>query len=292
MSIIQTYIIKQKIKTKNAFEKVYIASRVGDTTPFILKSFNIKNRSSEYNFFREKAVNFEHKNICKLIDFFQTDTHYIIIREFLNGFDLKFLFENKKIRSDFETNTIIKIIIEALEGLKILHQNNIIHRDIRPANIFLCNEQGIISKKSEFNVKLVDFGMAKVPELEKIDKFKPFALIYSSPEQVLKFTELTNQTSDLYSTGLTLWILLNNKLPFNHKIPEIIANLQLSYELPKTNKTPANLYKIIQKATTKHIFKKPFNYYSKQDLKKFMQDAQQNRYQQADDMIKDLQNCL
>lgn len=282
-------IIKQ-IKTRNPNEKVFIGFDEISKSQLLIKTFNRNNHSSYLSFLREKSVNIEHKNINRLVDFYENEKKLTIIREFLNGKDLhKYnhrIFVNKKKKNDF----YVKTTIETLKGLKILHQNNIIHRDIRPANLFFNYQNK--PELTEPNIKIIDFGMAKIKLLENIDDISPFALIYSPPEQVLKFNDIINETSDIYSLGVSLWSMLTKKLPFNHQMPEIIANLQVTMPLQYNNKITKELYEIIKKATFKISLKKSFNRYSKSDLKQIILEGQSNRYQTSDEMINDLNSLI
>ena len=85
--------------------------------------------------------------------------------------------------------------------------------------------------------KLIDLGLAKRKnDLEK----KPFALIYSPPEQLLKIPQLINETSDLYSLGIVMYELLAGKIPFQQSNPELLMNLQLTQNLVSNKKYPIN----------------------------------------------------
>jgi serine/threonine-protein kinase len=178
-----------------------------------------------------------------------------------------------------------------LEGLKVLHSNNIVHRDIRPANSFVS----FLEKKQVFEnpqVTIIDYGLAKVPQLAEIDKIKPFSFYFSPPEQVLKLDGLVDERSDIYSLGISMWTILTGKVPFYHKIPEVIANLQIAYPLPRHPKIPENLWEIIQKATVKPVFNKSFNKYAKKELITMLQEAKNLRYMSAQEMIVDLRKII
>lgn len=88
----------------------------------------------------------------------------------------------------------------------------------------------------------------------KSEIFSAYALIFSPPEQVLKFTNLILPSSDIYSLGLLIWILYTGRLPFVHQIPEIAANLQITYPSEYDRKIPKQVFEIISKATSKHKF--------------------------------------
>ncbi|MBN2891254.1 MAG: protein kinase [Bacteroidales bacterium] len=285
MSNSTKYNIINKLKTRNPNEKVYVGNRVGDSKNLIIKSFNNNSQSSVLSYLRESSVNIEHKNICKLIDSFQNEDYSFVIREHIEGVDLQDFTNKQKYRRKANLEFYLKVFVEVLEGLKELHSQKIIHRDIRPANILLNSNSFDKEYFIKPKVQLIDFGMAKSEKLELIDNMAPFALIFSPPEQVLRFVDLTNETSDIYAVGMSLWITLNNKLPFNHQIPEVVANLQLTQNLPKTRKITQEVFNIIQKSTYKIELKKPPNKYSKIQLREMFIEAQKHRFQTADEMI-------
>lgn len=284
--------ILKQIKARNKNEKVYIAQNVENNQKLLIKTFSKSDESSYISFLREKAVDFENNTINKLVFFDENASEYFIAREFLNGVDLdkvRFgLFTSRKENINFYLKSIIKVA----DGVEFLHSKKIIHRDLRPANIFVKFEENSKVDFKNPNVKLIDFGMVKAKSLEKIDNLSPYALIFSPPEQVLRFNDLVNETSDIYSLGVTLWTLLTGKLPFNQQIPELVATLQLTYNLPKNNRIPSDVYKVIQKATYKAVLKTSFKKYKRTDLKELLEEAQTKRYQSVEEFRRELEKCL
>ncbi len=279
------------LKKKNKYEDVFVGRIKISGKKIIIKRFNKYNKKAYESFLKEKNVNFKHKNLNQLLDAYENKNHCFIIRNYIHGKDLKKynipIFKRKSKKQKF----YLKCTLEALEGLKKLHSNKIIHNDIRPSNLLLS----LKDKKNLFkkpDIKITDFGQAKIKKNPILSYTSAFALIYSSPEQVLKLEELINESSDIYMLGVSLWVLLSGKIPFSHKIPEVIANLQLTYKLPKNHKIDKKIYKIISKATSKIELKKPPSKYSKSNLKSLIFEGQSKRYQSADEMIIDLKNIL
>ena len=130
--------------------------------------------------------------IARLVEYGENYTIY----EYADGIPLN----EAKITPD----RISEIFIELCEGLSALHKSRIIHRDIKPSNIILCNDG---------HVKIIDFDAARIlkPAADKdtvfigTDGFAP-------PEQY-GFTQ-TDQTSDIYSMGITMKVLLGEN--FQH----------------------------------------------------------------------------
>lgn len=109
-------------------------------------------------------------------------------------------------------DTAIQIMLQVASALQAAHQKNIVHRDLKPANIFLnTQEQG-------FQVKIVDFGIAKLMRSENLSQENTESGIifgsplYMSPEQGLG--RETDARTDIYSFGCTLFEALTGRPPF------------------------------------------------------------------------------
>ncbi len=143
------------------------------------------------------------------------DGSLYIVMEFLEGKNL-----NQTVRSDgpFPVARALPILIQVCGALDEAHKAGIIHRDMKPENIFLC-QQGALRDYP----KVLDFGLAKVTERE----MRPGSLIltqegmvfgtpeFMSPEQAMGQT--LTPASDLYSLAVILYEVLTGKLPFDAK---------------------------------------------------------------------------
>ncbi|MEA3452703.1 MAG: protein kinase [Bacteroidota bacterium] len=285
------YQITKVLKKKTNNKITYLGNRVGESKYLILKAFNCNNESSYLSWLREKNIDFTHSNLNKLVDFFKYDNYCYIVREYVEGLDswrfVNSIYNRKKY---FNEKLLIKLTIDLLDGINVLHDESVIHRDIRPQNILF--KQSSESKKIIEKAVLTDFELAKLPKMNKIDSYAPFSFVFSPPEQVLRFNSLLNQSSDLYALGVSLWALLTKKLPFNHHVPEIITNIQIAIPIPKNRKISSNLMDIIIKSTIKPKFITHPNKIPKNDLKYILQSAQNKRYISALDMKKDLLSIL
>ncbi|MCC6522939.1 MAG: serine/threonine protein kinase [Polyangiaceae bacterium] len=128
----------------------------------------------------------------------------------------------------------IGIVRQALAGLGVAHEAGLVHRDVKPANIFLCRTAAPALPRAEApRVKLLDFGVAKVIHAAS-DAPAPLALPtrkgvlvgtprYASPEQVLGGR--VDARADLYSMGLVLYACLCGRGPFDD-CPSAVDMLQ------------------------------------------------------------------
>ena len=120
--------------------------------------------------------------------------YFFILMEYCDGLTLE-IFINQHSNKTIERKIIYNYIKQILKGLKKLHKNGIIHRDIKPGNIFIKNEQ----------IKIGDFGLATKFKKNSILQTKDLRGItptYAAPEQLNSKTY--NEKIDIYATGITL----------------------------------------------------------------------------------------
>ncbi len=150
----------------------------------------------------------------------RTGSPYIVM-ELLVGEDLQRTI--KRVRR-FTPDTALRIGAQALMGLQRAHDAGVIHRDVKPANLFLSR------RDHEVVVKLLDFGIAKVRvdplTSEETDKTRSGMMLgsplYMSPEQA-RGKKTIDHRSDLFSLGVVLYELLSGKTP--HAKSETIGDL-------------------------------------------------------------------
>jgi serine/threonine-protein kinase len=170
-----------------------------------LKSSFIHDENIKSRFEKEAKLlgQLNHANIVQVIDF--SNEHLTLIMEFIEGKSLEELLAEKESLSLEES---LRIISEVLAGLHYAHQHNIIHRDIKPGNIFLTDDG---------RTKIADFGIAGIvggnDQASKTEKLNWIGTpAYISPEQVTGAA--IGPWSDIYSAGITLYRLVTGKLPF------------------------------------------------------------------------------
>src|SRR3982751_5582910 len=159
-----------------------------------------------------------HPAICTIYDFGDADARPYIVMELLEGEPL----ENAIARRDMSLNTMLGVCIEVVDALDAAHAEGIVHRDIKPGNIFLTRRS---------HVKVLDFGLAKTDVFTgsrsgKVDlsadtatalgNTQPGTIIgtinYMSPEQVRG--QAVDARSDLFSFGVVLYEMVTGCLPF------------------------------------------------------------------------------
>ncbi|HVY47703.1 MAG TPA: serine/threonine-protein kinase, partial [Minicystis sp.] len=139
-----------------------------------------------------------------------------LVMELLRGEDLQNLFRRLgAIQPEFA----LRLVAQACIGLQKAHDAHVVHRDVKPANLFLSERDD-----GDLVVKLLDFGIAKVKmdqanETESAGLTKTGSMIgsplYMSPEQALGSKSIDHRT-DIWSLGVVLYQALTGRTPFQH----------------------------------------------------------------------------
>lgn len=155
--------------------------------------------------FMEEARNtalFDNPNIVHVDNYFEENNTAYIVMEFLDGVSLK---DYLKMNGDkIDIADVDYIFDPIMDALKAIHRKNIIHRDISPDNIFLCDHG---------NVKLIDFGAARFSDNEK-EKTRSIILKpgYAPPEQY-QSKSIQGAWTDIYALAATLYRVVTGKDP-------------------------------------------------------------------------------
>ncbi len=209
------------------------------------------------------AAALKHPNIVTVYDFNQyTDGHYIAM-EYIDGVSLQDLLDKKKVLSQTK---VLDIVLQAGRGLRSAHQAGIVHRDIKPGNIMIDREGW---------VKVLDFGLAKLTDFQRLTKYgtRMGTIPYMSPEQVRG--EEVDERSDIFSMGVVLYQLLTQRLPFNGE-----TEAALMYAIAHNSPEPIDRQKSginadLQRVVGKALYKNPERRY--QHLDRFLSDLKQER---------------
>jgi serine/threonine-protein kinase len=229
----------------------------------VLKQEFSENRSfvSKFRVEAQAAAGLMHPNIVNVYDVGEEDGIHYIVMELVEGITLKKYIE-KKVR--LTTKEAISIAIQVAMGIEAAHNNHIIHRDIKPQNI-------IISKEGK--VKVTDFGIAKAASSNTITSNVMGSVHYTSPEQARG--GFSDEKSDIYSMGITMFEMLTGRVPFNGDTTVSIAIKHIQDPMPSLREfvpeIPVSVENIVMKCTQK---------------------SPDRRYQNMGDMIKDLKYSL
>lgn len=166
-----------------------------------------------------------------------------------------------------KVNIVTGLIGNVLTALDYLHSKGVIHRDVKPSNI-MVDRNG--------KVKLMDLGVARVTSANSYTSNGFVGTpLYASPEQIMrdKMQVQATPASDIYSLGMTLYVLLNGDHPFDAPTEAQILINQVTRKLPMAKsleKKHKKLMNVIWKATDKDPYSR---YQSALDFKYAMEKA-------------------
>lgn len=160
----------------------------------------------------EAAMMISHENVVDILDIGRVKNKLFLVMEFLEGRDLKAELGRRGPLPWEEVSVIIESVCDALEAA---HSHNIIHRDMKPENIFL------VTNGETPRVKVIDFGLATFSDEKKRDltqkDIRVGTFSYVAPEQI--FAERHDHRADLYSFGAVIYELLTGRPPFTSNEP-------------------------------------------------------------------------
>jgi len=220
-----------------------------------------KEEKQRFEIEAQAAAALNHPNIATIYAIEESGDEVFIAMEYINGVELK----DKISKAKPTIEESITIIEQVANGLGAAHQKGITHRDIKNSNIMITPTG---------QVKIMDFGLAKVRGVSNITKFGTTlgTTAYMSPEQARG--EHVDQRTDIWSLGVIFYELLTGKFPFRGEFEQAIIYSILNEEpeaIASVDKNlPAKLDNIIGKMLNKDL---------------------NNRYQNTDELIKDLKDA-
>ena len=209
------------------------------------------------------ATSLTHPNIVNIFDVGEDgDLHYLVM-EYVPGRTLKHAIIDE---APMAPEYAVDVMKQLTSAIAHAHQNQIIHRDIKPQNILLDKDN---------HVKITDFGIAMALSATSFTQTNSVlgTVHYLSPEQARGGT--ATKKSDIYALGIVLYELLTGRLPFSGESAVSIALKHLQTETPSMREAipsiPQSLENVVMKATAKDP---------------------RNRYQTVEEMQQDLANVL
>ncbi len=198
-----------------------------------------------------------HPNVITIHDLATTDARdtgfpsealYLVL-EYLEGEGLDEIMDRRRL----STTECLDIVIQALEGLRVAHQNRILHRDVTPSNIMLAPSG---------HVKVLDFGLSKILAEGARDTSRSHrqtgegmivgTLDYLSPEQALG--NPLDERSDLFSVGIVFYQMLAGVHPFSGaSVTQMVAKMMTKEAdpWPEPDLIPDSLKQIVARALRK-----------------------------------------
>jgi non-specific serine/threonine protein kinase len=235
---------------QGAFGKVNIGLNILTGRVVAIKSFNKSNLNKNGDNMKKilyetnlmKKLN--HPNITKILEMFEDDEYILIAMEYINGGNL---FSFVKKRRKLSEKTAKFLFRQIILGIKYIHSQKIVHRDIKLENILIDLNN---------NIKICDFGIGRILSSKKqMLHDKCGTPMYMAPEILLssKLKGYEGFPVDIWSSGISLYIMLSGTLPFNLKNNDSSSmdeennnNIELQYSI--INKEPKKIEKISDEA--------------------------------------------
>jgi len=223
-----------------------------------LKILALNFRSSEGHRTRlrreaEIAAAISHPNVVEILRIGETPggDPYLVM-ELLIGETLRDVVDRE---GALTAERALPFIRQAAAGLAAMHAKGIIHRDVKPNNLFMCGPVG-----SPTHLKVFDFGFARVQTRKRSQGQVLGTLEYMAPEQVV--SDSTDARADVYSLGVVMYLALTRELPFDlASAKDMLAHQLISAAPPPSWLIPGfdpRLETVILSAIRKH----PDNRYS------------------------------
>ena len=192
-----------------------------------------------------------HPNTISIYDYGRTDNNlFYYAMEFVNGMDLSAF---QKITGPIHFERCIYLLKQVCSSLKEAHEMGLVHRDIKPHNIMICNQGGI----SDF-IKVLDFGLVMDFHKQNNNDTLSGTPLYMAPETVLNSGQVDSR-ADIYSFGVMAFYMLTGKYPIGDKsfTPVEILKKQINdkphnlSELMSGQLIPIELYNLINQCLEK-----------------------------------------
>lgn len=247
---------------------IYSGVRGRDQKEVIIKALRSEHPTTDsialmyHDFEVSKELDFP--GIIQTYDLIDQQNKYALVQENMHGLSLhKYLKENPIT----DLSVFFKIAIQMATILDWLHQNHIIHKDIKPSNFII--------HPATLHIKLTDFNFSSrlLHEMQEIvppNKLEG-TLAYMAPEQTGRMNMNIDYRSDFYSLGVTFYEMLAGHLPFSYIDPLELLHAHLAASIPELPNVPYVIFAIIRKLMAKNPIE---------------------RYQSAIGLRSDLERCL
>ncbi|KAK8580787.1 hypothetical protein V6N12_071039 [Hibiscus sabdariffa] len=218
---IDTSLLKYESKlASSSYGDLYKGTLRGqDVAIKVLRTENL-NENLRKEFTQEVNImsKIRHKNVVQFIGACTSPPTLCIVTEFMSGGSVYDLLHKQK--TGFRLPFLLKVAIDVSKGMSYLHQNSIMHRDLKAANL-LMDENGV--------VKVADFGVARVQAQPGVMTAETGTYRWMAPElsdilsavgpwKVIEHKPYDHK-ADVFSFGVVLWELLTGKLPYENLTP-------------------------------------------------------------------------
>ncbi len=233
----------------------------------MMKPETAANKTNFSRFEREAraAASLNQQNIVKVVNVGSYQGLPYMVNEFINGQTLRQVLD---VRGKFSFLEACDIMYQLCSAVMYAHQHGVIHRDIKPQNIYLTNDG---------TIKLGDFGIATFQNASHVTRSEVVigSVHYMAPE--ISQGNPASERSDIYSMGITFFELITGRVPFDSDSPVTVALMHINEKFPSIKKynpkTPESIEKIIYKACMKNPVDR---YFSAEEMRKDIEKILKN----------------
>jgi len=192
--------------------------------------------------------NIKHQNIVECIDLYENESQIFFVFEYLSSGNLKKYIQDLKLfPQNYNVDIILKLSLQLIEGMNILHKFGIIHRDIKTTNIMvkanspmkksivssytdLSEAKTLHEDMSDVTLKIIDFGLSKILGINETTNEPYGSLSYKAPELIMH--KDYNSKVDVWSLGITIYYITYKMLPFEEGNREDVKNAIINNPVP------------------------------------------------------------
>jgi serine/threonine-protein kinase len=209
-----------------------------------------------------------HPNIVEIFDIGEFEENGVVkpffVMPLLPGATLDDLIRNSSQR--LTVDRAVDIILQTCRGLHAAHERGLVHRDLKPRNIFVMPDH---------SVKIIDFGVAHMADARITMTVKGGTLPYMAPEQI----EMKPATplSDLFSLGVVFYETVTRRRPFDFPTDQEVIQAILRYSPPPASEVNSEVSQAISRVIHKAMAKQPWSRFSSaQEFAEILQKAHRN----------------
>lgn len=259
---------------RGATARIYLAEDLFQRRPAVVKILNpsqgmaagVKSEPRLGKAMREAfiaeakvAMSIAHANVVKIYDADVTNdgTPYIVMEPLVGETLGEYLRREKRMHADLA----LPLLRQAAAGLAAVHRAGVVHRDVKPDNVYLVGDVG-----EAFGVKIVDFGFAKASKRSRHSSAAGVLLgtiEYMAPEQVV--SDPADPRSDQYAFGVVMFKALTGTLPFSQKDDMAVLAHQLLSSPPAPTSLVPDLDPRFETVILSALRKAPMNRYRDMD---------------------------